>query len=134
VAATETALADMMAADLAALDLVALMVDGVHFADHLCVVALGIGIDGTKHPLGLVEGDTENATVVKDLLAGRRVSAMTASVWCPRCSTTCCWGGSSLRLTTGASAGPTRVGDAYRARLGCDRGEKLEATTRCGGR
>lgn len=62
----------MMAADLSELDLVALMVDGVHFADHLCVVALGIGIDGTKHPLGLVEGDTENATVVTDLLAGLR--------------------------------------------------------------
>jgi hypothetical protein len=28
------------------------------------VVALGIGIDGTA-PLGVVEGDTENATVVK---------------------------------------------------------------------
>jgi putative transposase len=72
VTATETALAEMMAAELSELDLVALMVDGVHFADHLCVVALGIGIDGTKHPLGLVEGDTENATVVTDLLAGLR--------------------------------------------------------------
>jgi len=72
VAATETALSDMLAADLSELDLVALMIDGVHFADHLCVVALGIGIDGTKHPLGLAEGDTENATVVKDLLAGMR--------------------------------------------------------------
>jgi hypothetical protein len=27
------------------------MVDGVHFGDHLCVVALGITIDGTKVPL-----------------------------------------------------------------------------------
>jgi transposase-like protein len=72
VAATEAALADLMAADLSDLDLVAIMIDGVHFADHLCVVALGIGIDGTKHPLGLVEGDTENATVVTDLLAGLR--------------------------------------------------------------
>ncbi len=72
VAATETALAEMLAADLSGLDLVALMIDGVHFADHLCVAALGIGIDGTKHPLGVVEGDTENTTVVKDLLAGLR--------------------------------------------------------------
>ena len=48
------------------------MIDGVHFADHLCVVALGIGIDGTKHPLGLVEGSTENATLVKDLLVDLR--------------------------------------------------------------
>jgi transposase-like protein len=72
VAATETALAELMAADLSELDLVAIMVDGVHFAQHLCVVALGIGIDGTKHPLALVEGDTENATVVKRLLVGLR--------------------------------------------------------------
>ena len=33
------------------LDLVAFMVDGVHFGEHTCVVALGIGIDGVKHPL-----------------------------------------------------------------------------------
>jgi len=39
-----------MAADLSGLDLVALMVDGVGFAEHLCVVALGIGIDGTERP------------------------------------------------------------------------------------
>ena len=72
VAATESALVDMLAADLSELDLVALMIDGVHFADHLCVVALGIGIDGTKYPLGLAEGDTENTTVVRDLLADLR--------------------------------------------------------------
>ena len=72
VAATESALAGMLSADLSGLDLVALMIDGVHFADHLCVVAMGIGIDGTKHPLGVVEGDTENTTVVKDLLTGLR--------------------------------------------------------------
>src|SRR5664280_265810 len=72
VAATETALADLLAAPLGELDLVALMIDGVHFGEHLCVVALGIGIDGTKHPLGLAEGSTENASVVTDLLTGLR--------------------------------------------------------------
>lgn len=72
VAATESALAELMAADLSSLDLVAIMVDGVGFAQHTCVVALGIDIDGTKHPLALVEGDTENATVVKRLLVGLR--------------------------------------------------------------
>ena len=72
VALTERALAEMMTADLSGLDLVALMVDGVHFAEHCCVVALGIGIDGTKHPLGVVEGSTENATVVTDLLVNLR--------------------------------------------------------------
>jgi putative transposase len=72
VAATESALAELMTADLTELDLVAIMVDGVGFAQHLCVVALGIALDGTKHPLALVEGDTENATVVKRLLVDLR--------------------------------------------------------------
>jgi len=70
---TETALADLLAAPLGQLDLEALMIDGgVHLGQHLCVVALGIGIDGTKHPLGLVEGSTENTTVVTDLLTDLR--------------------------------------------------------------
>src|SRR3954469_8853560 len=72
VAATETALAELLAADLSALDLVALMIDGVHFGESCCVVALGIDEQGSKHPLALVEGATENATVVTDLLTGRR--------------------------------------------------------------
>jgi putative transposase len=72
VAMTETALAELLAAPLGQLDLVALMIDGVHFGEHLCVVALGVGIDGTKHPLGLVEGSTENTTVVTELLTDLR--------------------------------------------------------------
>jgi putative transposase len=72
VKATETALAELLGQDLSGLDLVALMFDGVRFADHLCVVALGIGIDGTKHPLAVVEGSTENTTTVTDLLVGLR--------------------------------------------------------------
>jgi transposase-like protein len=72
VAMTETALTDLLAKDLSEVDLVALMIDGVYFAEHLCVVALGIDIEGTKHPLGLVEGSTENSTVVKTLLVGLR--------------------------------------------------------------
>jgi putative transposase len=72
VAATETALAELLAADLSSLDVVALMVDGVHFGEHCCVVALGIDIDGIKHPLALVEGSTENATLVTELLVGLR--------------------------------------------------------------
>jgi hypothetical protein len=69
---TQTALADLLAADLTGLDLVALMVDGVHFADHLCVVALGIDITGVKHPLALVEGSTENTTLVRALMVDLR--------------------------------------------------------------
>jgi len=72
VARTEHALAELLAADLSELDLVALLVDGIRVADHCCVVALGVTIDGTKVPLALAEGATENATVTRDLLAGLR--------------------------------------------------------------
>jgi len=72
VAATETALAELLAADLSGLDLVALMVDGVHFGEHCCVVALGIDIEGVKHPFLLVKGSTENATLVSELLVELR--------------------------------------------------------------
>ncbi len=72
VAATETALAELMTRRLDDLDLVAFMVDGVHFGEHTCVVALGIAIDGTKHPLAVEEGSTENATLVTDLITGLR--------------------------------------------------------------
>jgi transposase-like protein len=72
VRATETALAELLAADLSGLDLVALMIDGVHFAEHCCVVALGIDAEGTKHPLALAGGSTENTTLVRGLLADLR--------------------------------------------------------------
>ncbi len=71
-AATETALAELMSRRLEDLDLVAFMVDGVHFGEHTCVVALGIGIDGAKHPLAVEEGSTENTTLVTDLITGLR--------------------------------------------------------------
>jgi transposase-like protein len=66
---TETALDELLAAPLGALDIKVLMIDGVHVADHCMLVVLGIGADGTKTPLGLWEGATENKTVVTALLA-----------------------------------------------------------------
>jgi putative transposase len=51
------------------LDLVALIVDSVHVADHCVVVALGIDTTGKKHALGLWQGSTENTTVCQSLLA-----------------------------------------------------------------
>ena len=51
------------------LDLVALLIDSVHVADHCIIVALGIDATGRKHALGLWEGATENATVCQSLLA-----------------------------------------------------------------
>ena len=69
IAATKTALAEVLARDLTPLDIKVLMVDGEHLAEHLAVVALAITADGSKVPVGLWEGSTENATVVKALLA-----------------------------------------------------------------
>ncbi|HEV2809402.1 MAG TPA: IS256 family transposase [Acidimicrobiales bacterium] len=69
VAGTAKALEDLMARDLSELAVAALMVDGVHFAEHCCVVALAICADGTKVPVGLWLGDTENKTIVTQLLA-----------------------------------------------------------------
>jgi putative transposase len=79
VKATESALTDLPSTPLHELDLVALMLDGVHFGEHVCVIALGVGIDGTKYPLAVVEGDTENTTVVTELLVGLRERGLDVS-------------------------------------------------------
>jgi len=49
-------------------DLLALLIDGKYFPKQCIIVALGIDKEGRKHVLGLWEGATENATVVKGLL------------------------------------------------------------------
>ena len=66
---TETALAELLARDLTELDIKVLMLDGEHLADRCVVVALAITADGTKVPVGLWDGSTENKTVVRSLLA-----------------------------------------------------------------
>jgi transposase-like protein len=69
VAKTAAQLAAWQTASLEALDLVGLIVDGVHIGEHCLIVALGIAADGQKHALGLWDGSTENARVCQDLLA-----------------------------------------------------------------
>jgi putative transposase len=69
VARTTAQLAAWQSAPLDGLDLVALLIDGVHVGDHCLIVALGIAADGQKHALGLWDGSTENATVCQGLLA-----------------------------------------------------------------
>jgi putative transposase len=54
--------------NLAGLDLVAILMDGIHVGKQVLVVALGIENSGKKHVLGLWQGATENTVVVKDLL------------------------------------------------------------------
>jgi len=67
--ATEAALAELMARDLSGLDVAVVMIDGLIIVGQCCVVALVICTDGTKVPVGLWLGDTENKTVVTSLLA-----------------------------------------------------------------
>src|SRR5208282_3820922 len=66
---TETALAELMARDLTGEDIKVLMLDGEHMAERCVIVALAITADGTKKPVGLWDGSTENKTVVRSLLA-----------------------------------------------------------------
>src|ERR687886_1157908 len=62
-------MAAWMARDLSGLDLLAVQIDGIHVTEDLVLLAaIGIDGEGAKHPLGLVEGATENAAVVQALL------------------------------------------------------------------
>ena len=91
VAQTQAQLDAWRATPLDALDLAVLLIDGVHVGGHArlqglprIVVALGIDKTGAKHPLGLWEGATENATVCQGLLtnlASRGLSAPTGACW-----------------------------------------------------
>jgi len=58
-----------MAADLSNLDLLIIQIGGIHIDEDLMLLA-AVGIDGNgdKHPLGVIEGATENAAVVQALL------------------------------------------------------------------
>jgi len=49
-------------------DLLVIYLDGKRFGGHQVVSAIGVDLSGKKHVLGLTEGATENAQVVKDLL------------------------------------------------------------------
>ena len=68
-ALTEARLAEWMASDLSQLDLLVIQIDGLHMDDNLLMVgAVGVDAIGGKHPLGVVEGATENAATVQALL------------------------------------------------------------------
>ena len=69
VALSAERMAGWMGSDLSRLDLVVIQIDGLHIGNDLVLVgALGIDGEGNKHPLGLVEGATENAAVVQALI------------------------------------------------------------------
>jgi putative transposase len=69
VAGTREALHELLSRDLSELELAVVMIDGIELAGMTHVVALGITPDGTKVPLSLREGSTENAIVATALLS-----------------------------------------------------------------
>jgi len=72
VALTSARLTTWLATPLDDLDIRVVLIDGLHFRDHVILLALGVDAQGTKHVLALREGTTENATVCKALLADLR--------------------------------------------------------------
>jgi len=58
--------------DLSEFEFISIMIDGVGFGDRTLMVAMGITETCVKIPLGIREGDTENAVVVRDLLTSIR--------------------------------------------------------------
>lgn len=72
VALTSAQLATWVARPLEDLSVRVLLIDGLHFRDHVVLLAVGVDLQGQKHVLALREGTTENATVCKALLADLR--------------------------------------------------------------
>jgi transposase-like protein len=66
--ATRDKLDDFVTRRLDDVDLVAMFIDGIEIANHAVLVALGVSLDGTKVPLGIWAGATENHVVATLLL------------------------------------------------------------------
>src|SRR5215207_7102266 len=122
VAMTHTALAELLAADLSTLDLVCLMVDGVHFGEHCCVVALASPSRGpsTRWPWSRAPLRTppwppscwSGCASAAWIPPGRSCVCWTAPRRCTArswtCSTIPCWpDASSTRSATSATSCPS---------------------------
>jgi transposase-like protein len=60
---------EWMGSDLSELDLLVIQIGGIHIEENLMLLAaVGIDGDGCKHPLGVIEGATENTAVIQALL------------------------------------------------------------------
>jgi putative transposase len=68
VAASEQALKELCERRFEGQKILIVYLDGIQFGQTHVIVALGVDAEGYKHVLGLREGSSENATVVKDLL------------------------------------------------------------------
>ena len=69
VALSAARMTEWMETRLDRLDLLVVQIDGVRIAeDRLAAAALGVDATGQKHPLGIVEGATENAATARALV------------------------------------------------------------------
>lgn len=68
VASAQEQMKKLLSRPLGDLKLVVIMIDSVHVGGSCVTAALGVSVDGKKDVLGLGEGATENAEVVKTLL------------------------------------------------------------------
>jgi len=69
VALSAARLREWLATDLSGLDLLVVQIDGIHISEHpVLIAAIGIDAEGHKHPLALIEGATENASVAQALI------------------------------------------------------------------
>lgn len=66
--ASRDKLQELMERPLGELQLCTIVIDGTPFKGRQMIAAIGVGNDGKKTVLGLREGATENATVVRELL------------------------------------------------------------------
>jgi transposase-like protein len=82
VRASKKDLEDINTADLSQHRFIGIMIDGVNFAGRVVIGALGITDELEKIPIGIKEGDTENADVVRDLLA--EIMGRNFRLRCPR--------------------------------------------------
>ena len=65
----KTLIDEMLGRDLSELDILVVMLDGIHLCEGLCsVVAIGIDRSGAKHVLGFRIGSSENSEVCRDLV------------------------------------------------------------------
>ena len=65
---TTDKLADFLSRKLSDLQLAAMFIDGIEIGKHAIIIALGVTLDGTKTPLGIWCGSTENHVVAAALL------------------------------------------------------------------
>jgi putative transposase len=105
VALTSAQLTTWLSRPLDALDVRIICLDGLHFRDHVVLLALGVDSQGQKHVLALREGTTENATVCKSLLADLRERGLDLE----RAVLFVIDGGTGLRKAIRETCGPTAV-------------------------